>query len=994
MHAEIISPGESIKEQVMKEVSKLLGKGAAAENILILASRRKIVEGIKKEIINLLPNGYGELWVLTGAGFSSKLRYRYPLNLKRDLEFIRGWKQYVLFQEAAGRVELQSVFKSVQGKRSFLLQAMNFANMLELNNISAGDFKKWAQVEGNSKFIDMANIYASFKNLCQKTGNYTPQGLTQLLLNQLENDLQLAKHLAGKFKYIILAGAQDIDVVYLKLIKLLSDNGSNVTAYIDAVDYLANSQGEELWDVLSFFGLGHKEVKKITGAQQGLTAVVSLFFEPSLKAVSAKPETVLVPAEKSVDEVTWLASKIKELLNSGAALEDCAVFYRDLNNHPNLLEILKNNGILYYADIVERWYQDTYLKFIINTLKFILDPADDNRLYQLLTSPVVGIDSYQCRRWIAAAREEGIRLIEYLKSMINDLEVDHRKAVKAVLDLAHRNGQDSAVEAVEQVVKKFKLYLLAAGSEDGRSAVNRIKETITSARYINSLRETCGRKLTVEDFLNVWEQSGFRIIHQEQKEETAAVAVANIRRAESIERKYVFILGAVDGIIPAPRSPQHYFSSSEIKILFNGMGPLKPAGVLTSEQIKKQEEQFFIQALKAAKERVYISFAKEYPGRPEAIPSVYVYRLLNFEDICRENALKHGLGWEEPENKAKAAAGMELPLVNYGKNTAACVLAARCLYKGVEEILRGREYFDNLPEEKVKPEFFIPLPQEPVQFEGAPYVSASGIRDFLNCPRQFFFSKVLRLEEQGNENLTFGSLVHSVLEKFHDKYPFLSSSEDLGKEMERILQGVVNKYEFSHLLVGKDQQRRAKEMVFSYLEREKEYWEDGREVVYREHSIKWQTDNFNLRGFIDRIDKLPDGSYEVIDYKTSKAAAYKTLRKKFMPSGDGEYKPEDLQLPIYYWALKEVMPGINISRLTLYYLKEEPTPRTFQLVGGGSGDKEICPGILNGVVRDKFHEVIEQICQGEFLAQPGNCYHCSYKQFCSDIENQGGNCSE
>ncbi|MBO8138597.1 MAG: PD-(D/E)XK nuclease family protein [Desulfotomaculum sp.] len=948
MQAEIISPGESIKERVMKEVSKLLKKGAAAENILILASRRKIVEGIKKEIINLFPNGYGELWVLTGAGFSSKLRYKYPFNLRRDVEIVKGWKQYVLFQEAAEQVELQSIFKSVQGKSSFLLQAMNFVNMLELNNISAGEFKKWARVKKNSKFIDMAHIYVNFKKLCEKTGKYTPQGLTQLLLNQFKNNQQLAKHLAGKFKYIILAGAEDIDAVYLKLVKLLSDNGSNAAAYIDA--------GEQTWDVLS-----------------------------------VKPEIVLAPAEKSMDEVTWLASKIKELVNSGADLEDCAVFYRSLNNHFYLLETLKNNGILYYTDTVEFLHQDPYLKFIIDALKFIMDPADDNRLYQLLTSPVVGIDSYQCRRWINTARGKGDQLIEHLKNMINDLEVYHKKTVEAVLDLAHRSGQDSAVEVVEQVVKEFRLYQLAAGSEDGRSSVNKIKETITSARYINSLRQACGKELTVEDFLNAWEQPGFRITRQKE-EEAAGVVVADIRQAESIERKYVFILGAVEGIIPATRSPQHYFTGSEIKTLFNEMGPLKPEGALTSEQIKIQEEQFFIQALKAAEERVYVSFAKEYPGMPEAMPSVYVHRLLKFEDICEENARKHGLGWEEAENNT--APGMELPLVNYGKDTAARVLAARCLYKGIKNKLQGRECLENLPEEEVNPEFFMPLPQEPVHFKGAPYVSASGIRDFLNCPRQYFFSKVLRLEEQGNDYFTFGSLVHSVLEKFHEKYPSLYSVGDLEEEMERVLQDVMNKYEFSHLLVGKDQQRRAKEMVSAYLEREKEQWEDGREVVYREYSIKWQTDSFNLRGFIDRIDRLPDGSYEIIDYKTSEAATHKTLRKKFMPSDEEEYTPEDLQLPIYYWALNELMPGINISRLTLYYLKEKPTPRSFQLVRGGTGDNEICPGILNEAVKDKFYKVIERICRGEFPANPGSCYYCGYKQFCRGIENQGGNGSE
>ena len=44
-----------------------------------------------------------------------------------------------------------------------------------------------------------------------------------------------------------------------------------------------------------------------------------------------------------------------------------------------------------------------------------------------------------------------------------------------------------------------------------------------------------------------------------------------------------------------------------------------------------------------------------------------------------------------------------------------------------------------------------------------------------------------------------------------------------------------------------------------------------------------------LRGRVDRVDRRPDGSYELIDYKTGKPRTEDQLR-------------EDVQLSLYQWV--------------------------------------------------------------------------------------------
>jgi RecB family exonuclease len=65
-----------------------------------------------------------------------------------------------------------------------------------------------------------------------------------------------------------------------------------------------------------------------------------------------------------------------------------------------------------------------------------------------------------------------------------------------------------------------------------------------------------------------------------------------------------------------------------------------------------------------------------------------------------------------------------------------------------------------------------------------------------------------------------------------------------------------------------------------------------------------------MTGFIDRIDKLDDGTYEILDYKTEP-----TMRSQ-------EAVDNDKQLSIYYWACEDTL-GLKISKLSLLMLDHD-----------------------------------------------------------------------
>ncbi len=125
-------------------------------------------------------------------------------------------------------------------------------------------------------------------------------------------------------------------------------------------------------------------------------------------------------------------------------------------------------------------------------------------------------------------------------------------------------------------------------------------------------------------------------------------------------------------------------------------------------------------------------------------------------------------------------------------------------------------------------------------------------------------------------------------------------------------------------------------------------------------------DGYLLTGVIDRVDRHPDGTYEVIDYKTNRRLPeLRRLR-------------EDLQLPIYQMACRELW-GITPAKLTFYYLlinqRFTTAPR----------DEESLVA-----VRQRLARVAEGIRAGSFPPTPNHlCPWCSFADICPTRTSSG-----
>ncbi len=177
-------------------------------------------------------------------------------------------------------------------------------------------------------------------------------------------------------------------------------------------------------------------------------------------------------------------------------------------------------------------------------------------------------------------------------------------------------------------------------------------------------------------------------------------------------------------------------------------------------------------------------------------------------------------------------------------------------------------------------------------------VSISAYNSLVACPYQFYARHILRLNEldevqEGIEKRDYGERVHSILQRFHERYAQVS--EHPLTELEAALREISAEV-FADLLQQDFAARawlaRWYTSLPAYIEWQMESEAQGWRYAESESPFDWQLEGVRLRGRIDRLDVKGEEKL-VLDYKTQ---SEQMLRNKLKEPG------EDVQLACYAYA--------------------------------------------------------------------------------------------
>ena len=147
-------------------------------------------------------------------------------------------------------------------------------------------------------------------------------------------------------------------------------------------------------------------------------------------------------------------------------------------------------------------------------------------------------------------------------------------------------------------------------------------------------------------------------------------------------------------------------------------------------------------------------------------------------------------------------------------------------------------------------------------------LSPSDAQGYDRCPRQFALVRLLEVGAGGGPYLAFGALIHTVLERAERQAVKEDRPSTLEEALE-ILDTQMSRHDFETESLRHAWLRRAREL----LEKLYTTWpQPAGSPVFLEHPVRLELDRTTWLGRIDRIERRPDGTLRVVDYKTGKSA--------------------------------------------------------------------------------------------------------------------------
>jgi len=244
--------------------------------------------------------------------------------------------------------------------------------------------------------------------------------------------------------------------------------------------------------------------------------------------------------------------------------------------------------------------------------------------------------------------------------------------------------------------------------------------------------------------------------------------------------------------------------------------------------------------------------------------------------------------------------------------------------------------------------------------------SYTQFNTYERCPLQYAFSNVYGIPtDRTVAAFTFGTTAHETFEAFtKERRERLARGEPAPTrvDLERLFRDRWTPSGFGDQATAERYARRVDTLLDNFWDGE------VRTVSTAIHEELWFDLTLDPRdgsapvvvsGSIDRIDRLPSGGVEVIDYKTGRQGTQKSV-------------DESLQLSIYALACRDLLGLGTPERVTLYFTESATrmsTTRTDEQLDAARGD------ILARAAR---------IRSGDFAASPSEhtCWSCDYAAMC------------
>jgi DNA helicase II / ATP-dependent DNA helicase PcrA len=946
--------------------------GAAPEQVLVLTGSQAAADAVRSDVEALLDRGFEELAVHTVPGFCARLLHDEALEAGLDpfVAPVTPADRLAMLLDNADELSLR--LHDFRGNPATLLAGV-IARIDRLKDamVTAEEYGRWAadlpagddRAEREREF---AAVYATHDRLLARQGALDFGDLVLHAHALLRDQPHVRARVAARHRHLLVDDVQDLEHAAMRLVLLLSGDGPTLTAAGDddqAIRRLRAAAAKNLRDLAA-------EVPRLRTVrlEQSLRcperivaaagAVVRPIGERIDKCLDAPPGGAVRfwRAANERAQAQAVAAEVERLVRAGAAPEEIAILVRSVRNEGQAVALaLEERAVPHRLAGATAFFQRAEVKDVLAWLRLLVDPSDAGAVVRALARPPVELRSLDLARCVQISRRRKLDMVSALVAATESpqLPPEARERILGFLKL-HRSAA-AALDTTRPDVfvhrlidrlglRRQQLFAAQADVVERLVALARLGELATA--YVRRAPQSTPREFARS--IAAVAEAGLRDEEGGAERRAGAVSIMAMQAAAGLSFDHVFVLGLQSSRMPGarrrameplpdallheelPPDTRAAHINEMRRLLHVAMTRARERLVLAyaarSDADALQPPSPFAEEARAALGAQWEDRAEELFGPDETLHATYqALRDELLHSIPRTGSrlgelrldtdldVAHGavrylellklaalMNRAEGHSVADALPGINAAILRAATPEQRDILQTSSLddlLLDAERDARARAAAIAARDEPSLEPFI------PTRGDGL-LLSASDIETYRTCPLKYKFARVFRIPSEPTVNQRFGILVHQVLERYH------SSGGRTLDELLGLLEAGWRRGGFG----TSDEERQLRVKADTSLRRyHQRSASDDAEPLWFEKPFQFKMGAHTLRGRVDRVDRLPGGEYELIDYKTGRPKTAAQLR-------------EDVQLALYAVGASEAWELDASRQAYLYVLDDAKVP--------------------------------------------------------------------
>ncbi len=924
--------GTGKTELLARRLARLVAAGVAPERVLVIGSTRATARRLRERSEALLDGPFEELWIGSWETLGERLlrEYSEAAGLDPFFDVLGPAERLAMLLDRLDQLPLRR--HEIRGNPAGLLaRLLSRIDALKADRVGPTSLAERARAEEEGavdeagreavrRELEFAELYTAHDRILAEAGSLDRGDVFLALDCLLAERPDIRKQIAERFEHLMVDELEESTRTQKALLEALAADNPNHLYALEDGGQDPRPEGESS-DSLRTDALARPQDSPSAPAPAPNAWFRALFPEGDLLVLEHRfrePKLRFWSCGNERAQAQAVAREVEHLVAGGASPEAICVLVADPAAQGGAVAAaMEERGIPFHLSGPTALFQRPEVRDAIAWLRVLADPDDSAAAARALTRPPIELRPGDLARLTTIARRRKVDMVAGGEAALDSpqFQPEARERIQAFLRLY---GAASAVmeerradvfvrRLIENIgLRRQRLFAAQPEVAERLLGLSRLAELATAwAR-----REPHGSTRGFVAYLSAVAEAGVEPAGGEEPRSPGSVQGMAIETVKGIGFDHVFVLG-LEAEHEWSRIGWPARSGLVLSRLRRGDdGEALPARYYAEALARSSaEEELHEEELFGPAEGLHATYrtlreqvleASWRAGRelsePRLDTAIDVNRAIaRYLELLKLAALAQRPG-DEPTVEAIGAVNGLLRQVATPEQQAELDASSLDSYLLGSEQERGRRLELIAAREEPSLEAFLPR-----RGDGRLSLSASDLSLYLTCPLKYKFARVFGIPQEPTINQRFGILIHNVLERFHKEPP--ENDADGLPLLSNLFETGWRRTGFGSTDDELQFRDRAREALRLYWERERVA--EG-EPVWLEKKFDFTVGEHHVRGRVDRVDRLPDGDYELVDYKTGERRTEAELES-------------DLQLALYRLAAREAW-DIEASTGSYYYV--------------------------------------------------------------------------